>query len=57
LTQEVNKPYFSTAVGLALYGLKNGKDSSFARNGASNESDKSQKSTIFSKIIDFFKKM
>jgi len=57
LTQEVNKPYFSTAVGLALYGLKNGKDSSFARNGASNESDKSQKSTIFSKIIDFFKKI
>lgn len=56
LTQEVNKPYFSTAVGLALYGLKYQKIDKIERNGYDNSKSK-RKSTILDKVVEFFKKI
>ncbi|MEJ5286522.1 MAG: Cell division protein FtsA [Candidatus Kapaibacterium sp.] len=57
LTQEVNKPYFSTAVGLALYGLKHSKNISFEKNGVNTDSKNESKNSFFNKIVEFFKKI
>lgn len=55
LTQEVNKPYFSTAVGLALYGLKNQGVENFGANGTDSSFKPEKKGTFFKKVIDFLR--
>ncbi|MGB9771647.1 MAG: cell division protein FtsA [Candidatus Kapaibacteriota bacterium] len=59
LTQEVNKPFFSTAVGLALYGLKNPKTPNFEKNGTKVQGtmDSDEKTSFLNKIVEFFKKI
>ncbi|MFN3306739.1 MAG: cell division protein FtsA [Candidatus Kapaibacteriota bacterium] len=54
LTQEVNKPYFSTAVGLALYGLKNSGAVEQSKNGMTANKEKQN---LFNRVIEFFKKI
>ncbi len=54
LVHEVNKPFFSTAVGLAIYGLQ--KDSELVGPPESTEeASQQEKQGIISKIINFFK--
>lgn len=57
LTQEVNKPYFSTAVGLALFGLKNQKVGKIDQNGYDHHIHTRKKISLFDKVIEFFKKI
>ncbi|MCX7909714.1 MAG: cell division protein FtsA [Ignavibacteria bacterium] len=55
LTQEVNKPYFSTAVGLALYGLKYQKIDEVGKNFENDNSKTNKKFSLLEKLINFFK--
>lgn len=55
LVQEVNKPYFSTAVGLALYGIQEEKSEYTTKNG-SIETRKEKQNVVY-KIVELFKKL
>lgn len=54
LSQEVNKPYFSTAVGLAMYGLKK-PFANLHQDFVNTQNDDSTKKKFIDKIVDFFK--
>lgn len=55
LVQEVNKPYFSTAVGLALYGTQEENSNFPTQNGSTDI--KKEKQNVINKIVEMFKKL
>jgi len=56
LSQEVNKPYFSTAVGLAIYGLKNSTTKEKVE-FVQTEDGIAKKGKFWDMVINFFKKL